>query len=666
MKKTKKYIAALMAAVMTAASSALMPVMADGENRDTVHDSSLILSDDTISTDKAINAFLWDSETNTRNINAYTALNSDHKTIEVHSVEPAVIEAVKEYVKANAINEELIMYVIDEEEEQLTGTYFDELPSSDSTQEAALRFMLTNYINDNNIDAWIYDKESSPSGIIFIGYYRKNKNIPVDIVNYVKSIKYDPQLVNFVQEDHEKDGLIEDIDVIKRLINWYISENKLNAGIVPEFELLDGLGSNALYVEYTAKKTDIPEKLAAYIKDRKIDPDLVKTGVSGSFSKQNESVVGISFEEFSKLTEDEVKAMFEEKGLTDSMYYRLWTEENINDEVGHEAIWVILKPNPFPVSDPEIADSYKVCWEDDRFASALGLPKELFEFKQNTPVRIGIGDNNGKYCSCNINAKAANSSDTEKLLAAALNYVQLSPYFVSFHYDYLGWRVAPTVQVKGDVNGDGKFTIADVVTFKKWLYGISDTPLANWEAADFCEDGVLDSFDFCIMRRKIIEKYGITADESEKTGAVSSAKPAVPNAVHTNLSVSYDEAKERFGYPIEECTRSDFLGYKVGIVSQNGKTDSKEAFCLDLTYEFENGLVYIADQDRSAGKIADNGVKQYEYEGRIFVEEQDSGTDGKIHIGYYPTDMGGLGYRAIFDKDTDINEIMDTIISLEL
>lgn len=651
---------------MTAASSALMPVMADGENRDNVYDSSLILSDDTISTDKAINAFLWDSETNTRNINAYTALNSDHKTIEVHSVEPAVIEAAKEYVKANAINEELIMYVIDEEEEQLTGTYFDELPSSDSTQEAALRFILTNYINDNNIDAWIYNKESSPSGIIFIGYYRKNKNIPVDIVNYVKSIKYDPQLVNFVQEDHEKDGLIEDIDVIKRLINWYISENKLNAGIVPEFELLDGLGSNALYVEYTAEKTDIPEKLAAYIKDRKIDPDLVKTGVSGSFSKQNESVVGISFEEFSKLTEDEVKAMFEEKGLTDSMYYRLWTEVNINDEVGHEAIWVILKPNPFPVSDSEIADSYKVCWEDDRFASALGLPKELFEFKQNTPVRIGIGDNNGKYCSCNINAKAANSSDTEKLLAAALNYVQLSPYFVSFHYDYLGWRVAPAVQVKGDVNGDGKFTIADVVTFKKWLYGISDTPLANWEAADFCEDGVLDSFDFCIMRRKIIEKYGITADESEKTGAVSSAKPAVPNAVHTNLSVSYEEAKERFGYPIEECTRSDFLGYKVGIVSQNGKTDSKEAFCLDLTYEFENGLVYIADQDRSAGKIADNGVKQYEYNGRIFVEEQDSGTNGKIHIGYYPTDMGGLGYRAIFNNGTDINEIMDTIISLEL
>jgi hypothetical protein len=666
MRKTKKYLAALMAAVMTAASSALMPVMADGENRDNVYDSSLILSDDTISTDKAINAFLWDSETNTRNINAYTALNSDHKTIEVHSVEPAVIEAVKEYVKANAINEELIMYVIDEEEEQLTGTYFDELPSSDSTQEAALRFMLTNYINDNNIDAWIYDKESTPDGIIFIGYYRKNENIPLDIINQVEKKGFDPQLVNFVKEDHEKDGLIEDIDVIKRLINWYISENKLNAGIVPEFELLDGLGSNALYVEYTAEKTDIPEKLAAYIKDRKIDPDLVKTGVSGSFSKQNESVVGISFEEFSKLTEDEVKAMFEEKGLTDSMYYRLWTEENINDEVGHEAIWVILKPNPFPVSNPEIADSYKVCWEDDRFASALGLPKELFEFKQNTPVRIGIGDNNGKYCSCNINAKAANSSDTEKLLAAALNYVQLSPYFVSFHYDYLGWRVAPAVQVKGDVNGDGKFTIADVVTFKKWLYGISDTPLANWEAADFCEDGVLDSFDFCIMRRKIIEKYGITADESEKTGAVSSAKPAVPNAVHTNLSVSYEEAKERFGYPIEECTRSDFLGYKVGIVSQNGKTDSKEAFCLDLTYEFENGLVYIADQDRSAGKIADNGVKQYEYKGRIFVEEQDSGTDGKIYIGYYPTDMGGLGYRAIFDKDTDINEIMDTIIALEL
>lgn len=655
---------------MTAASSTIMPVMADGENIDTVHDSSLILSDDTISTDKAINAFLWDSETNTRNINAYTALNSDHKTIEVHSVEPAVIEAVKEYVKANAINEELIMYVIDEEEEQLTGTYFDELPSSDSTQEAALRFMLTNYINDNNIDAWIYDKESTPDGIIFIGYYRKNENIPLDIINQVEKKGFDPQLVNFVKEDHEKDGLIEDIDVIKRLINWYISENKLNAGIVPEFELLDGLDSNVLYVEYTAEKTDIPDKLAAYIKDRKIDPELVKTGVSGSFSKQNESTVGISFEEFSKLTEAEVKAMFEKKGLTDSMHYRLWTEEKLRNELVCGEVWVLLKPNPFPVSNPDLADDYKVYWEDDRFASALELPEKSFTFKQNSTVHVAFGDENGsdnnEYCSCYISPKTANNVEAVKVLTAALNYVQLSPYFVDFYYNYWGAAVNPTVQVKGDINGDGKFTIADIVTFKKWLYGISDTSLANWEAADFCEDGVLDSFDFCIMRRKIIEKYGITADESEKTGAVSSAKPAVPNAVHTNLSVSYDEAKERFGYPVEKCTRSDFLGYKVGIVSQNGKTDSKEAFCLDLTYEFENGLVYIADQDRSAGKIANHGVKQYEYKGRIFVEEQDSGRDGKIYIGYYPTDMGGLGYRAIFDKDTDINEIMDTIIALEL
>ncbi|WP_303838805.1 dockerin type I repeat-containing protein [Ruminococcus flavefaciens] len=453
MRKTKKYLAALMAAVMTAASSALMPVMADGENRDNVYDSSLVLDEDIVNIKLTIDKYLNDN-----GIKAYTALGQGRNKINVIAESFDVLEPVKAYVKQAGLDESLIEYGV--ETFEATGG---------ATQVDSLRFILTNYINDNNIDAWIYDKESSPSGIIFIGYYRKNKNIPVDIVNYVKSIKYDPQLVNFVQEDHEKDGLIEDIDVIKRLINWYISENKLNAGIVPEFELLDGLDSNALYVEYTAEKTDIPEKLAAYIKERKIDPELVKTGASGSFSKQNESVVGISFEEFSKLTEDEVKAMFEEKGLTDSMYYRLWTEGNINDEVGHEAIWVILKPNPFPVSNPEIADSYKVCWEDDRFASALGLPKELFEFKQHTPVRIGIGDNNGKYCSCNINAKAANSSDTEKLLAAALNYVQLSPYFVSFHYDYLGWRVDPVVQLKGDANCDGTTDMSDVVLIMQAL-----------------------------------------------------------------------------------------------------------------------------------------------------------------------------------------------------
>ena len=343
------------------------------------------------------------------------------------------------------------------------------------TQVDSLRYMISGYITQNNIDAWVYDNGTSPEDIVLVGYYQKNENIPVDILAYVESIGYETRLVNFVKEDHEKDGLIEDIDVIKRLINWYISENKLNAGIVPEFELLDDLDSNVLYVEYTAEKTDIPDKLAAYIKDRKINPELVKTGVSGSFSKQNESTVGISFEEFSKLTEDEVKAMFEEKGLTDSMHYRLWTEEKLRNELVCGEVWALLKPNPFPVSNPELADDYKVYWEDDRFASALGLPEELFRFKQGSTVNVDFGDENGsdnnEYCSCYISPKTANNDEAVKLLTAALNYVQLNPYFVGFNYNYRA--------ISGDTTGNVPEKTISNYSFEE-LLSMSDEELGSF------------------------------------------------------------------------------------------------------------------------------------------------------------------------------------------
>ncbi|MDE5584427.1 MAG: dockerin type I repeat-containing protein [Ruminococcus sp.] len=60
-----------------------------------------------------------------------------------------------------------------------------------------------------------------------------------------------------------------------------------------------------------------------------------------------------------------------------------------------------------------------------------------------------------------------------------------------------------TDYVMGDVNADGKFTIADVILFQSWLMG-SDVTLNNTQAVDFCEDGVLDVFDLCMMKSELI------------------------------------------------------------------------------------------------------------------------------------------------------------------
>ncbi|MBQ8905836.1 MAG: dockerin type I repeat-containing protein [Ruminococcus sp.] len=59
--------------------------------------------------------------------------------------------------------------------------------------------------------------------------------------------------------------------------------------------------------------------------------------------------------------------------------------------------------------------------------------------------------------------------------------------------------------VAGDVNADGAFNIADVVALQKWLLAVPDTHLANWKAADLCEDERMDAIDLCIMKRNLLQ-----------------------------------------------------------------------------------------------------------------------------------------------------------------
>ncbi len=58
----------------------------------------------------------------------------------------------------------------------------------------------------------------------------------------------------------------------------------------------------------------------------------------------------------------------------------------------------------------------------------------------------------------------------------------------------------------GDVNGDGEFSVADVVLLQKWLLAVPYTQLADWKAGDFYDDGKLDVFDLCLMKRELLAK----------------------------------------------------------------------------------------------------------------------------------------------------------------
>ena len=76
--------------------------------------------------------------------------------------------------------------------------------------------------------------------------------------------------------------------------------------------------------------------------------------------------------------------------------------------------------------------------------------------------------------------------------------------------------VSDNTTLMGDVNADGEFGIADVILLQKWLLAVPDTHLANWKAANFCDDDRLNVFDLCLMKRALIEQHQqrqITVDD---------------------------------------------------------------------------------------------------------------------------------------------------------
>jgi hypothetical protein len=60
--------------------------------------------------------------------------------------------------------------------------------------------------------------------------------------------------------------------------------------------------------------------------------------------------------------------------------------------------------------------------------------------------------------------------------------------------------------VRGDVNADGELTAADLVLLQKRLLAVPDAELKDWQAADLCKDGRLDTFDLVQMRKELLKK----------------------------------------------------------------------------------------------------------------------------------------------------------------
>lgn len=76
---------------------------------------------------------------------------------------------------------------------------------------------------------------------------------------------------------------------------------------------------------------------------------------------------------------------------------------------------------------------------------------------------------------------------------------------IKYNYVTLIYEYSPSdTGVDGDVNSDGIFSIADLVSLQKWLLN-DGTELKNWQAGDMVNDSRLDTFDLTAMRKALLE-----------------------------------------------------------------------------------------------------------------------------------------------------------------
>lgn len=97
-----------------------------------------------------------------------------------------------------------------------------------------------------------------------------------------------------------------------------------------------------------------------------------------------------------------------------------------------------------------------------------------------------------------------NLSDEEIIRLHQLIRIQpdLDVNFHSYSVQYSGYVASEKEFVEGDANGDGKFNIADVVRLQKWLLGMTETIDVN--GADVYQDGEIDVFDLCLLRKMVV------------------------------------------------------------------------------------------------------------------------------------------------------------------
>ena len=159
--------------------------------------------------------------------------------------------------------------------------------------------------------------------------------------------------------------------------------------------------------------------------------------------------------------------------------------------------------------NPVYAHAYHYELAEDTVLDNIGNCSEIAEQKKLTvtdkqydgsghwSVHLDDSDGNAYYYGLNTFGSSLGVNPIEAEIGEVCTY--------SFIDGKIIIPLAKTdTDIMGDTNGDGVFSIADVIILQKLLINSSEDTITDWKKADFHEDGVLDVFDLVIMKQMIV------------------------------------------------------------------------------------------------------------------------------------------------------------------
>lgn len=273
----------------------------------------------------------------------------------------------------------------------------------------------------------------------------------------------------------------------------------------------------------------------------------------------------------------------------------------------------------FEVGDTVDTDSYILCYDYE----VNGYSKTGILSPDEYAWRIGEGD----------------------IEVAAVNHEQKSVTFRA-------------LSEQGDLNNDGFFSISDLVILQRWLIGEGE--LDEWQNVDYDKDGIVDIFDFCIMKSELLKKISSPHEISDDELIILLVNSHPRELTWSDLeNFTYTETDNGvYEYPFEEHeyiklivsgSRDSESPETVEFVSDDNYEQAEDFYqvryeLLLWIYEPENDAA-TQDRARKIGEYALSQLKQgvYSVDTEIY--------DYQVHD-MMSDDIADLWY---FDDDIHIN-----------